>query len=61
MIVKVKLVTHSIIPNLNSGLVLIDPVGLVPFILAKYFLYLRMTTIYLAIVVNTKIDFDDIR
>ena len=29
MIVKVKLVTHSIIPNLNSGLVPIDPVGLV--------------------------------
>ena len=29
MIVKVQLVTHSIIPNLNSGLVPIDPVGLV--------------------------------
>ena len=27
---KVQLVTHSIIPNLNSGLVPIDPVGLVP-------------------------------
>ena len=26
---KVQLVTHSIIPNLNSGLVPIDPVGLV--------------------------------
>ena len=29
VIVKVQLVTHSIIPNLNSGLVPIDPVGLV--------------------------------
>ena len=29
VIVKVYLVTHSIIPNLNSGLVPIDPEGLV--------------------------------
>ena len=30
---KVHLVTHSIIPNLNSGLVPIDPVGLVSLII----------------------------
>ena len=29
VIVTVQLVTHSIIPNLNSGLVPVDPSGLV--------------------------------
>ena len=33
---KVQLVTHSIIPNLNSGLVPIDPVGLVDDILIEH-------------------------
>ena len=35
---EVQLVTHSIIPNLNSGLVPIDPVGLVtPFFAGRFF------------------------
>ena len=37
MIVKVQLVTHSIIPNLNSGLVPIDAVGLVSSLLLPVF------------------------